>query len=105
MLRSCRSFKAICIGLVILPLCSASPALAARITVTNLACGALLWVGSLPAQAQTVSAASFRDGLVAYYPFDRDSNDYSGFGNNLGLNGGASFRDCADVSNGRKELT
>jgi len=40
---------------------------------------------------QTTVPTSIWNGLVAYYPFDRDSNDYSSFGNNLQLNGGASI--------------
>ena len=38
---------------------------------------ASLWL-SLPASAQS----SLTNGLVAYYPFNGDANDASGFGNN-----------------------
>jgi hypothetical protein len=59
----------------------------------------LLLGASAPAHAQTVSFAgtqttaptSILNGLVAYYPLDKDSKDYSGLGNNLTLNGGASI--------------
>ena len=44
-----------------------------------------------PAVSLNNNPSSIWNGLVAYYPFDKDSNDYSGFGNNLQLNGGASI--------------
>src|ERR1700674_5080743 len=53
-------------------------------------CLLLIALTMLSAQASRAQT-SIRNGLVAYYPFDKDSNDYSGFGNNLTLNGGASI--------------